>query len=123
MLAHLTPGADHLLALIEQKQIAVAPHQLQDQLPLFWGIGPWGKAQLHHPFPRQLLKPDQGEALEAVLQLLGQGAALAKPRRWLDGMKAGAIGLPVEGEPQALLQGAEGQLHAAAFGLLGFFKP
>ena len=123
MLTHLTPGTDHLLAFIEQKQIAVAPHQLQDQLPLFWGIGPWGKTQVHHPLPGQLFKPDQGQAFEAVLELLGQGAALAQPRRWFDGMKPRAIGLPVEGEPQALLQGAKGQLHAAAFSLLGFLKP
>lgn len=38
-------------------------------------------------------------------------------------MEAGAIGLPVQFQPELLLQGAEPQLQPLGLGLLGLFKP
>ena len=77
LLAHLAAGPGDPPLAIEHKQVAVAAHQLQHQAPADRVPGPGRELQLHHPLHALLMQPHQGQAREAVLHLLGQGAAIA----------------------------------------------
>jgi hypothetical protein len=77
LLAHLAGGAGDPALAIEHKQVAVASHQLQHQAPADRIAGPRRELQLHHPLHGLLTQPHQGQAGEAMLHLLGQGAAIA----------------------------------------------
>jgi hypothetical protein len=57
-----------------------------------------------------------------MLQLLGHGAAFAKPGWGGQAMEAGSICLPAQFKPQPLAKGAKAKLHGARARLLGLFK-
>jgi hypothetical protein len=57
---HLAADGDHLILFIKQKQVAVAPHQLDYHLPFEAAPRPLSKTKLHNPLPRGLLQAHQG---------------------------------------------------------------
>ena len=117
LIAHLAGGRHYTAVCIEQEQIAAAPHQLHHQAALNRLTGALGELQLHHPLPARLLQPHQGQAAEAVLQLLGQGAALTTAGGWLDRQQPRRLSQPAQLEPGATLQAAESQLQGVGIGL------
>ena len=122
LLAHLAGRGHHPALLIQQKQIAVAAHQLQHQPALDCLAGAGGEAELHHPFPASLLQRHQCQTAQAVLQLLRQGAAFSLAGWRLDGMQPRCFRLPAEFQPEPLLQGAKAQLQGVGISLLRLFK-
>ena len=123
LLAHLAAGPGDPPLAIEHKQVAVAAHQLQHQAPADRVPGPGRELQLHHPFHALLMQPHQGQPREAVLHLLGQGAAIASSGGRGDRQQAGCFGLPAEFEPVAADEAAETELQGLAIALLGLLKP
>ena len=100
----------------------MAPHQLQHQAPADRLTRPGRELQFHHPLHGVLLQAHQGQAREAVLHLLGQGAALAATGRRGDRKQAGRFGLPAQFKPMAALEAAKAQLQGVAIALLGLLK-
>ena len=120
--AHLAGQGDHPHLAIEQQQVAVATHQFGHQ-PTFGRFGgPPREGQLHHPLPTRLLDRHQGQTAQTVLQLLGQGAAIALARGRIDAMQPSCIGLPAQLQPMDASEAAQAQLDRLGIGLLGLFK-
>ena len=122
LLPHLTGRRHDASILIQQEEIAAAAHQFHHQGAADGLARPWGELQLHHPLPARLLQCHQGQPPQAVLQLLGQGAAVATAGRWRDGEQPGGFGLPAEFQPCAPLQAAKAELQGVGIGLLGFLE-
>ena len=123
LLAHLAGSPGDPPLAIEHKQVAVAAHQLQHQPPADRVPRPGRELQLDHPFHALLMQTHQGQAREAVLHLLGQGAAIARAGGRGDRQQAGGFGLPAQFEPVAAGEAAETQLQGLAIALLGLLKP
>jgi hypothetical protein len=69
-----------------------------------------------------LLQVHQSKTTQAVLQLLGQGAAFSSAGWGWDCKQPRGFGLPAQLQPVAPLQAAETQLQALAVALLGLLK-
>ena len=123
MVSDLSAQGDNAAMFVQEEHVAVTPHELQDQYALDRFARSLCQMKLHHPFESDLVQLHQSELPEAVLQLLGQGAAAAAARRSLDLHKAGSIGLPAEFKPDHPFQAAEAQLDRARVRLLGFLEP
>ena len=108
--------------MIQQQQIAVPPHQFHHQGALDGLAGAPGKPQFHHPLPAGLGDGAQGQAPQAVLQLLGQGAAIPKAGWGGHAVNPGCLGLPTQLQPMDPLQAAQPDLDAVGSGLLGLLK-
>ena len=77
MVPDLSPKGNDPALLIQQQQVAVPSHQLQHEHPLDRFPRALGKPEFHHPFKTALVELHQSQLAEAVLQLLGEGAAAA----------------------------------------------
>ena len=119
---HLSPGRHHPSPFIEQEEVAAAAHQFQHQPALIGLPRPPGEAQLHHPLPALLFDRHQRQTPQAVLQLLGQGAALPLPGRSTDAVESGCLRLPPQLDPPTPLQAPQGQLQGVGIALLGLLK-
>ena len=108
--------------MIQQKQVAVAAHQLQHQGALVRIAGATGKTQLNHPFPTALADRHQRQPPQTMLQLQGQGAAIALPGRRGDGMQARGLSQPTQFKPLQALKTAQTQLHTLRCGLLSLLE-
>jgi guanylate kinase len=96
----------------------MAAHQLHHQALLQRFPRPPGEAEAHHPLPARLLEAGEGQAAQAVLELLGQGAALPLAGGRCNGVHPSRLGLPAELEPLDAVQMAQAQLQAVAAALL-----
>ena len=98
------------------------PHQFDHQPFLEGPARTAGEAEVHDPLPAGLLQAGEGQAAQAVLELLGQGAALPLAGGWGDGVHPGRLCLPAELQPLDAVQMAQTQLQAVAAPLLGLLK-
>ena len=112
----------HTPLALQQKEVAVAAHQLYHQRAADRFTGTGGKAQLHHPLPAVLIDRHQRQAAQPVLQLLGQGAALTAPGGRVDRQQAWRIRPPAQLQPVATIEGAKAELEAVGAGLLGLLE-
>ena len=115
---HLAGQGDHPTLAIQQEQVAVAAHQLQQQRSLARVAGPGCEVQLHHPLPGRLLQPHEGQTAQAVLQLLSQGAAIPMARRRRDRQQPRRLRQPAQLQPLDPLQAAQTQLQGVGVTLL-----
>ena len=122
MISDLSAKGNNAAMFVQEEHVAVTPHELQDQYALDRFARALCQMKLHHPFESDLVQLHQSELPEAVLQLLGQGAAAAAAGRSLDFHKAGGIGLPAEFKPDHPLEAAEAQLDRPRVRLLGFLE-
>ena len=122
LLPHLPPGRHHPPPFIEQEEVAAAAHQFEHQGALGRFPRPPGKAQFHHPLPTLLIDRHQRQAPQAMLQLLGQGAALPLPGWRADGVEPRGLRLPSELEPMTTIQVPQGQLQRVGIALLGLLE-
>jgi hypothetical protein len=107
---------------MEQEEVAVAPHQLQNQLAFDRFPGAGREIQGDHPFPALLAHGHKGQAAEAMLNLPGQGAPFPLPRRRWDRQESGGFCHPAQLKPLEPTKVAKGQLQGVTITLLGFFK-
>ena len=119
---HLAGQSHHLALAIQQQQVAVAPHQFHHQ-PAQHGLARApGEAKLHHPLPALLENFHQGQPPQPMLQLLGQGAAIALAGRRRDRVQTGRFRLPAELEPVGPAEAAQAELQGVGAGLLGLLE-
>lgn len=118
MLPYLSSERGDPALLIQQKQVAVPAHQLQNDRPA--DRIPWACRHLEfdHAFKTPLLQADESHLSHGVLNLLRQGAAGPLTRRCRNLHKAWCIRLPAELEPEHSPKASKPQLQCRAVGLL-----
>ena len=100
----------------------MAAHQLHHQPAQHGLTGTPGEAELHHPLPALLLDFDEGQTPEAVLELLGQGAAIPLAGWRRDRVQPRRFRLPAELEPVDAAEAAQADLQGLGAGLLGLLE-
>ena len=122
MVPDLSPQGNDPALLIQQQQVAVPSHQLQHEHPLDRFPRALGKPEFHHPFKTTLVELHQSQLAEAVLQLLGEGAAAAAARGRVDLHQPRCFCLPAQFQPHHPLEAAASQLNRCRVRLLGLLE-
>ena len=115
-------GGDHPEIAIQQKEIAVTTHQFEHQTPFGRVPGAAGEDQFDAALPALVLDGNQRQALEAMLQLPRQGAAIALARRCPDRQQPRRLRQPAGLQPLHPIKVAQGQLQGVGVTLLGFLE-